>query len=298
MPHLLKKVRPESCLKYIVYHPIQIILLITLITLLFALQIPSLRFETSIYDLTIEDLPETLEYYQFKEEFGCEEIILVVAKTKGVFHPETFRQIDRLAQSLSQIDGIRRVISLPGIRKAMDITGKWDLSDFEGVVSDIDLFHKNLISEDKKTTVITLVLEDIKQKDQIINGVKGLLDEYQASFSLYQIGMPIVSSALARFTQQDFLTLPVVTFSLIALILFLFFRNLRGGTDSFRRCPHLPDLDLRAYGLDRNPPLLIDHDRSCFPDRRGNSLLHVYFPGVLFLHQDIRLSSGGILPML
>ena len=228
MPHLLKKVRPESCLKYIVYHPIRIILLITLITLIFALQIPSLRFETSLYDLTFEDLPETLEYDQFKEEFGSEEIILVVAKTKGVFHPETFLQIDRLAQSLSQINGIRRVISLPGIRKAMDITDKWDLKDFEGVVADIDLFHKNLISEDKKTTAITLILEDIKQKDQVINGVKRLIDEYQASFSLYQIGMPVVSSALARFTQQDFLTLPVVTFSLIALILFLFFRNLRG----------------------------------------------------------------------
>jgi len=207
MPYLLKTVRPESCLKYIVYHPIQIILLITLITILFASQIPSLRFETSIYDLIIEDLPETLEYDQFKKEFGCEEIILVVAKTDSVFHPETFRQIDGLAQSLSQINGIRRVISLPGIKKAMDITEKWDLSDFEGVVSDIDLFHKNLISEDKKTTVITLILDDIRQKDQLINRVKGLIDEYQTSFSLYQIGMPIVSSALARFTQQDFITL-------------------------------------------------------------------------------------------
>ena len=228
MPHLLKTIRPESCLKYIVYHPIQIIILITLITLLFALQIPSLRFETSLYDLTFEDLPETLEYDHFKEEFGSEEIILVVAKTKGVFHPETFQQIDRLAQSLSQINGIRRVISLPGIRKAMDITDKWDLKDFEGVVSHIDLFHKNLLSKDKKTTAVTLILEDIKQKDQVIDGVKRLIDEYQDSFSLYQIGMPIVSSALARFTKQDFLTLPVLTFSLIALILFLFFRNLRG----------------------------------------------------------------------
>ena len=85
MPHLPGTVRPESCLKYIVYHPLQIILLIILITLLFALQIPSLRFETSIYDLTIEDLPETLEYNQFKKEFGCEEIILVVAGTDSVF---------------------------------------------------------------------------------------------------------------------------------------------------------------------------------------------------------------------
>ncbi|MCJ7809851.1 MAG: efflux RND transporter permease subunit, partial [Desulfobulbaceae bacterium] len=42
------------------------------------------------------------------------------------------------------------------------------------------------------------------------------------------MGMPIVSKALADFTEQDFLRLPPVTFFLVALILFLFFRNLRG----------------------------------------------------------------------
>ncbi len=228
MPHLPKRARPEFWLRYIVHHPVQVILLIALITLIFASHLPALRFETSIYGLAIEDLPETLAYNRFKETFGSEEIILVVARTKGVFHPATFEQIEQLGQSLSQIDGVKRVISLPGIKKAMDITGKWNLADFEGVVSGIDLFQRNLISRDKKTTVITLILEDIKQKDPVIDAVKGLIDAYQDSFFLYQVGMPIVSSALTRFTRQDFLTLPVVTFSLIALILFLFFRNLRG----------------------------------------------------------------------
>ncbi|HDZ89649.1 MAG TPA: histidine kinase, partial [Deltaproteobacteria bacterium] len=228
MPHLLKRLRPESCLNYTVNHPVQIILLIALVTIIFAAKIPSLRFETSIYDLIIEDLPETLAYEQFKKEFGSEEIILVVARTGGVFHPDTFQQIERLAQSLSRVNGIRRVISLPGIKKAMDITGKWSLEDFEGVVEGIDLLQRNLISRDKKTTAITLILEDTKQKARVIDGVKGLIDQYRDSFSIYQIGMPIVSSALARFTRQDFLTLPVMTFSLIALILFLFLRNLRG----------------------------------------------------------------------
>lgn len=228
MPHLLKRLRPESCLNYTVNHPVQIILLIALVTIIFAAKIPSLRFETSIYDLIIEDLPETLAYEQFKKEFGSEEIILVVARTGGVFHPDTFQQIERLAQSLSRVNGIRRVISLPGIKKAMDITGKWSLEDFEGVVEGIDLLQRNLISRDKKTTAITLILEDTKQKVRVIDGVKGLIDQYRDSFSIYQIGMPIVSSALARFTRQDFLTLPVMTFSLIALILFLFLRNLRG----------------------------------------------------------------------
>ena len=88
-----KRLRPESWLRYIVHHPGHVIILTALITLLFAFHLPRLKFETSIYDLTIEDLPETLTYNQFKEAFGCEEIILVVARTNGVFRPETFQQI-------------------------------------------------------------------------------------------------------------------------------------------------------------------------------------------------------------
>jgi hypothetical protein len=66
MPSKPKTSLTESWLKYVVHHPWRIILPIALLTLLFAWQIPQLRFETSIYDLTIEDLPQTREYNAFK----------------------------------------------------------------------------------------------------------------------------------------------------------------------------------------------------------------------------------------
>lgn len=219
---------PESWLKYVVEHPRQIIFAILLITLVFAWQIPNLRFQTSIYDLAIEDLPETIQYNSFKEEFGCEEIILVVAKAKYIFEPKTFEQVERLAKELSGIKGVKRVISLPGIKRAMDITNKWSLSDFKRIISPIKLLQRNLVSEDNKTTVLSLILEDVKEKDQFIDAVKKVIDNTNASLSLYQIGMPIVSKALGKFTEQDFFRLPPITFALIAIILFVFFRNLRG----------------------------------------------------------------------
>jgi len=222
------RLHPTSWLRQVVDHPGYVILLTAMVTLFFAARIPSLRFETSIYDLTIEDLPETQSYNQFKETFGCEEIILVVARTTGVFHPDTFHRIEQLSLSLSRIAGIKKVISLPGIKKDMDITGRWGLSDFRKAVAAVDLFQKNLISSDQKTTAITLVLQDVANKDRVIRAVDELIGSYQTVFPLYQVGMPMVASALARFTQQDFLTLPVATFSLIMGILFVFFRNLRG----------------------------------------------------------------------
>jgi predicted RND superfamily exporter protein len=228
MPRLPKAFHAKNWLQFAVDHPVRVIIVILLITLLFASQLPKLHFQTSIYDLAIEDLPGTIRYKAFKKEFGTEEIILVVVKGKNIFEPKTFQRIKALSKALSEIDGVRRIISLPSIKKDMDVTEKWTLSDFEKVIIPIDLLPKNLISVDKKTTVITLVLEDIKEKDQVIDSVKTIIEQEKKGLSLYQIGMPLVSKALATYTEQDFKRLPPVTFLIIAVILFLFFRNLRG----------------------------------------------------------------------
>ena len=220
--------RPAVFLQYVVIHPWQVILPVFFITLFFVFAIPDLRFQTSIYDLTIEDLPESREYDTFKKEFGCEEIILIVAKANDIFAEETFGEIEKLANTLSQIKGVKQAISLPGIRKSIDITGNWTLDEFRNKIKPVDLLTKNIISRDGRTTAISLILDDIRDKDDIIHSVKEILDRQKHFLSLYQIGMPIVSKALADFTEQDFLRLPPVTFFLVVLILFLFFRNLRG----------------------------------------------------------------------
>ena len=218
----------ESWLRYVVNHPWRIIFAIVLLTLLFAWKIPQLRFETSIYDLTIEDLPQTKEYNAFKKSFGCEEVILVVARTSGVFDGKIFDHIARLADQFGTIEGVRRVISLPGIKKAMDITQKWTLADFKREIAPVTLLEKNIISKDGKTTVISLILADTKRKDPVVASVQELIEKEKATQPMYQIGMPVVSMALTHFTERDFQLLPPITFLLIALTLFLLFRNLRG----------------------------------------------------------------------
>jgi len=218
----------KKYLRYIVDHPIQVIILVALVTVVFGLQLPLLGFKTSIYDLTIEDLPENIGYQLFKKEFGSEEIILVVVKSQNIFDPVTFERIDRLAQKLSKVTGVSRVISLPGIRKDIDITGSKSLPDFEKILAPADLLFRTLISADKKTTVITMILKDLKDKDPIIESIKNIIDDEKRRLARYQIGLPIVSQALAKFTEKDFITLPPIAFLVISVILFSLFRNFRG----------------------------------------------------------------------
>jgi len=228
MPQLPSALRVSTWIRATLNHPYRVILFFAAVTAFFALQLPKLHFKTSIYEMAIEDLPETERYREFKEVFGCEELILVVIKTDGVFEPRVFQLIEHMTERFSSVDGVRRVVSLAGIKKDMELSEKWDLARFQEIISPVDLFHRNLLSTDKKTTGITLVLEDIDQKDAVIHEVDRIIQGEKDGAGLYQIGMPIVSAAMAEYVERDFLTLPPFTFLIISVILLLIFRSLRG----------------------------------------------------------------------
>jgi hypothetical protein len=59
----------------------------------------------------------------------------------------------------------------------------------------------------------------------VIQSVREMIAGASKDLSLYQIGMPLVSEALANFTKKDFFSLPPITFVIIAVILFFLFRN-------------------------------------------------------------------------
>ena len=220
MRHLL-----QQLFVWILRRPIIVIFIIAAITFVFAWRLPDLAFKTSIYDLQIEDLPETAQYNSFKKIFGSDEIIRIVIKCDNVFDPITFRKVEQLAEAAAAVEGVRRVISLPGVKKAVDVSGNWDMEKFSAVVLPVDLFHKNLISADRKTTALTLVLKNDADPDTVIRRVRKLLADGPKDLALYQIGMPLVSEALVKFTQKDFSRLPPLTFLLIAIVLLILFRK-------------------------------------------------------------------------
>lgn len=206
--------RGRDWLRFVIDSPREVVFLAFLITIFLGLRLPDLFFQTSIYDMAIQDLPETAAYEKFKKDFGSDEIIFVVLRDRGIFDEETYRTIESLSGRFSEIRGISRVISISGIRKDMDISGKWSLSDFITVIRPVDLFYRNLVSMDHRTTVLYLILEDIIMKDRVIDAVQEIID-HEKGFSIYQIAMPVVSMTLAQYTERDFLTLPAIAFVLI-----------------------------------------------------------------------------------
>ncbi|MFO7716901.1 MMPL family transporter [Desulfosarcina sp.] len=222
---LIKSLNPVDCVQAVLAHRRLTLAGVVALTLLLAAFIPSLAFKTSVHDLIIEDLPENTQYKAFKAIFGSEEIIRVVIKCDNVFDPLNFQKITQMEAAAKTIPGVQRVIGLPGIKNTVDLSGNWPMEKFVAFVSGVDLFKRNLISEDHDTTVITLVLGENASQPEVIDAVGRLIAATGTNLRLYQIGMPLISQALAHFTQRDFLRLPPLTFLLIALVLLLIFRN-------------------------------------------------------------------------
>ena len=227
LKQLIKRLSYHRLLEWVLDRPKPIILAAVLITVVFGLQIPRLSFKTSVYDLQIENLDETVRYGKFKELFGSDEIIRVVIKTEDVFDAATFGKIAEIAAAAEKIEGVRRVVSLPGIKEAVDMAGSWSLERFAAVVSQVQLFEKNIFSADRKTTALTLVLKTDADMETVISGVERIIAESPGDVRLYQIGMPLVSQALAQLTQKDFLHLPPLTFLIIGTVLLALFRKWR-----------------------------------------------------------------------
>jgi len=195
------------------------------LTCFFAYQIPKLSFHTSVYALLIEDLPETALYEAMKAEFGSDEIIRLVVKTNNLFTQSAFQQVAQISEKCAGIEGVRRVLSLPLIKKDLDPSAKMSLAQFETMIAPVALFQRNLISGDRKNTAITLLLENNADQEQIIKAIDEIIASRPDHLSLYQIGMPLISRALENYTVHDFKRLPVLTFAIIAAVLFIFLRN-------------------------------------------------------------------------
>ncbi len=216
----------QSYLSLVIKHPVWPLLVVALVTALFGWQLPGLSFKTTVYDLIIEDLPEAERYRDFRDLFGSDEIIRMVVKAEDIFDPATYAKVTQLSEAVLKIEGVRRVISLPEAKKNVDPRSEWPLEKFSAMLKPVELFQRNLISQDQRTTIITMVLSYEADRAAVIDAARNLIQGSGKDLHLYQIGIPLVSEALAQYTQQDFLHLTPITLGIIALLLVVLFRNL------------------------------------------------------------------------
>ena len=198
---------------------------ILIFTVFMAAHIPWLDFSVSVRDLIVDNLPERRQYDEFKALFGSDEIIHVVLKGKDIFSTPFFNRLQTFSDAFERIPGVQRVISLPRIKSSVDPQDQWSLQRFAEVTAPVAIFQRYLISPDRRVSGITLVLEDGADQKAVTLAVRAELENERAHHLAYQIGMPPVCVALARYAERDFIRLPLCTLGIIAILLLVMFRS-------------------------------------------------------------------------
>ena len=213
-------------LSWMLNRPKTIVSTLALITIVLGLQIPHLILRFSIYDLIIEKLPETNSYHRHVTSFGPSEIIRIVFKTHNIYYPTVFNTIDNVAKAFARIPGVEEVISLPHMKRTIELSSPMNLDQFRQVAEEIELFQNHLISDNGNATSVILILAKGVEQNAVVKQATELLKQEKIGTAAYMTGRPLFNHIVGRLIHRDFFLFPILIFFLSVLVLFLLQRNI------------------------------------------------------------------------
>lgn len=227
-------------------YPKTILFAVLLITVIFASFIPKLHIDNTVRAFVMEDDPELLYFDRYKEQFGTDEFIVIAFQRERIFDRKSLELIDRITRKVEDLDNVRDVISLTNVnnirgteqdfiveRLVKEIPStEEEMKELEKEALSNPLYLNDLISKDGKTTAILVKLEDIPGDDVykkvLVEEIKGILDEEMENQPFYLSGKTVIDYSLAHYMQKDLKLFLPITILLIALILYVLFRNIIG----------------------------------------------------------------------
>jgi len=190
-------------------HPAIVVGLFVVISALAALQISSLRIDTSIEGLMVQEGPAMAHYQASMEKFGSDRIAVIFIKDRTLFTPEKLRVLEQMVANLERVDDIEDVESLFSVNNFKSVDGSLNsgplldwvpqtVEEAQQVQKDAisnPILVGNLVSADGTATAINLYLSDAHGRPNFMSAVSRQIEEVIAPYTLqfetiFQTGQP------------------------------------------------------------------------------------------------------------
>ncbi|OUW37788.1 MAG: transporter [Flavobacteriaceae bacterium TMED184] len=232
----------------------RIIILLSILGLTFfwSNQWKNIQFTYTEAKLLPDDHPESLIYDDFKNKFGEEGNLIVIAvKDSLLFSQKNFKEWNKLSQKINEYPEVNFVLSFDNIKDLVkdndkkrfvlkEIFGnnKFDAESIqnfkEKIFYDLPFYNKLLLGNENRTvrTIIYLNTEIVNtevRKDFILNDFIPLVYQFEKSTSLdiKVSGMPYIRTLNAQNIKDEIGLFVLTALFVTALIFFLFFRSYR-----------------------------------------------------------------------
>ncbi|MCX7024870.1 MAG: MMPL family transporter [Spirochaetes bacterium] len=229
-------------------HPVWVLLVIALITILSIIQIPRIRMDNDVFNFLPENSAPRLAIERTTELFGSSMPLVVDVRSERdtILSKEGMELVFRLTGAFEKVPDVLKVQSLENVDyvdgTADGIVVEPLVKDFDGSPESVrrlteklkswDLYDRLLVSKDFRSTQIALEVDlgvDAVRKEAVYNAVTEILAKNPAKgFRYYIAGIPSVTILVNKNMRKDLsILIPFVTLTVL-IVLFLSFRRLGG----------------------------------------------------------------------
>lgn len=221
-----------------------IIITVILLTAFLGYQIKNLQINSDIISSLPDNDPDAVLFKKLGEQFGGFEMGMVIIETDNIFQKEVLEHIKQITDTIRTIEGISYVTSLTSI---IDIKGddygieigklvdEYDLPESLDELKDLrervfskDMYRGVIVSEDETASLIIFNLPEDADIKTVSKEVQRKVSSLNLPERIYFSGSPMMVTYIADLISTDLRRLIPLSFLLIAFILMLGFRTVRG----------------------------------------------------------------------
>ena len=221
-----------------------IILTVIIGTAFFAVQTSKLTIDADVLSSLPDDDKHALLLKKIGQNFGGNRMGIVILETDNIYQTSVIEHIRAITDTVGKIEGISSVSSISNIIniKGGDdgieigrLVDEYELpktkEDFDELRSDIasnEMYKGSIVSDDETSSLVVFTLEDNANVNKVARTVLDKTQALQLPEKLYYIGSPMLITYIAELMKNDLVMLLPIAFLLIAIILFMSFRSIKG----------------------------------------------------------------------
>ena len=221
-----------------------IILLVLAITVFLGFQIPNIKINSDVISSLPDNDPDAVLLKKIGAQFGGNKMGMIILECDNVFTREVLQHVRQVTDSVKEIEGVSSVTSLTNImdikegEEGMEIGKLVDENNMPDTPEELrqlkeralskDMYKGAIVSEDGTATIVIFSLSDDADIQKLANEVKQKTESLHLPEHIYYAGSPMMITSIAHLISADLTRLLPIALLLIAFVLFLGFRTVRG----------------------------------------------------------------------
>jgi predicted RND superfamily exporter protein len=223
--------------------PKTVIVVITLATIVFALQFPRVIIDTDPENMLEVDQPDRVFYNQVKEAFGIRDLIVVgIVDDSGIFRAEALERVQRATAEILKIQGviIEDVVSLTTTDNVKSAGGFLDIrpvmetvprtaeaiEQLRRDIAENPFLHEKIASADGAAVALYIPIEQKAMSYRVAGEISAILERDLLPGQQYHLaGLPVAEDTFGHEMFVQMAVVAPVAFMAVMALVFLLFRR-------------------------------------------------------------------------